>query len=42
MPQKRPVNIRLEEAKEKVKELEDERRMIELRERVRQRKRRRR
>ncbi len=42
MPNKRPIEIRLEEAKERVKALEDERRMNELRERIRIRRRRRR
>lgn len=42
MPKKRPVEIRLAEAEEKVKELKDEKRMQELKERVRVRRRRRR
>ena len=42
MPRKRPVEVRLSEAEEKVKELKDEKRMLELKERVTQRRRRRR
>jgi len=42
MPRKRPVEVRLSEAEELVKQLKDEKRLEEIKERVRIRRRRRR